>query len=338
MSAKNPKGKGGAGGAGERHGGGAGGSGESKRCGLSSVELQRGFDGEAGAQDVAGHVASCDPCGSALELLQTQRDAVQFLTGTSVIRPADTAVEQILTTTARAGREKLADLLYEMSKACLIVLPDLKLRIERKVEPRQVPVVSSELRSINVRLEMTDGSITLSDVPKQTPEEARALKVARNCLAILDNVEGASERQQLAWSQLLIFEGNPAEAERALRKLLETGVSAVNHQFALRNVLMALNQQRKYAESAEFAERALLEYPDDCALLYNLSVAVASLRDRERFRAVSSRFAGLAQRGLPEWLRGAVRYEVPNFASTLGMSPADIQECFGLDRMRESTM
>jgi len=321
MSAKDPKGR----------------KGEGKRahsCGLTSDALQRGFDGEGGAQDVASHVAGCDPCGSALELLQTQRDAVQFLTASAAVTAPHTAVEQILAGSARAGREKLADLLYELAKACLIVLPNLKRRIERKVEPREVPVVSSELRSINSRLEKVDGAIALRDVPQQTPEETRALKVARSCLTILDNVEGASERQQLAWSQVLIFEGKPAEAEVALRQLLSNGISAGNQLHVLRNTMMSLNRQRRYAESVEFAETALHQCPNDCVLLYNLSVALASLRDLDNFKRASSRFARLDQKNVPEWLRHLVSIEAENFADRLSMSKTEVLEYFGLEPAR----
>jgi hypothetical protein len=104
--------------------------------------------------------------------------------------------------------------------------------------------VASELQSINSRLELTDGSIALRDVPHQTPEEARALKVARSCLAILDNVEGASERQQLAWSQVLIFEGKPAEAEQVLRSLIDRDVSPENRHHVLRNTTMSLKRTK----------------------------------------------------------------------------------------------
>jgi hypothetical protein len=312
MSAKNPKGKAGAG------------------CGLSSGELQRGFDGEAGAQDVATHVASCDPCGSALEVLQTQRDAVQFLTGTSVIRPAHTAVEHILANSARAGREKLADLLYEMAKACLIVLPDLKRRIERKVEPREVPVVANELRSINSRLEKVDGAVALRDVPQQTPEEARALKVARSCLTILDNVEGDSERQQLAWSQVLIFEGNPAEAERVLRGLLASDRLLSHRELAQRNAMYAFMQQRKYGDALALGLEALAERADDCVVLYNMAVCHASLRNRSQFDAVSHRLAQHVAHGSPEWLVQLLKYEVDNFAKSLNTSPSDVAASFSL--------
>jgi len=283
-------------------------------------------------------VASCDPCGSALELLQTQRDAVQFLTGTSVIRPAHTAVEHILANSARAGREKLADLLYEMAKACLIVLPDLKRRIERKVEPREVPVVANELRSINSRLETVDGAVVLRDVPQQTPEETRALKVARSCLTILDNVEGESERQQLAWSQVLIFESNPAEAERVLKRLLDGGVSCGNLGYALQNTTMSLNQQKRFADSVEFAQRALAQCPNDCVLLYNLSVALASLRDPQQFKAVSTRFAELVPKGIPDWLRRLISFEAANFAERLDMSQGDVVRCFGLSTASEESV
>jgi len=343
MSAKDPKrrkggGKraGGAGGA--RGAGGPVGAGRSggtdgdrpPRCGLSSDALHRGFDGEGDAQDVAGHVAGCDPCGTALELLRAQRDAVQFLTASSVVTPGHTAVEGILASSARAGREKLADLLYEMAKACLIVLPDLKRRIERKVEPREVPVVSNELRSINSRLENSDGAVALREVPQQTPEEARALRVARTCLEILDNVEGPSERQQLAWSQVLIFEGQPADAERVLRRLLARGVSDANCIHVLRNTTMSLNEQRRYRDSVEFAKSALSQCPNDCILLYNLAVSLASLKAQPEFRAVSSRLAELGSQEMPTWLRRLISFEAANFADRLDMTQSEVFRCFGL--------
>jgi len=324
MSAKNPKGKAGG------RGGERGERGEPMGCGLSSGDLQRGFDGEGGAQDVATHVASCDPCGSALEVLQTQRDAVQFLTGTSVIRPAHTAVEHILANSARAGREKLADLLYEMAKACLIVLPDLKRRIERKVEPREVPVVANELRSINSRLEKVDGAVALRDVPQQTPEEARALKVARSCLTILDNVEGESERQQLAWSQVLIFESNPAEAERVLRRLLDSGDSLAHRELAQRNAMLALIRQGKYVDAIEVGDVAIEERPADVSILFNLAVSHAYLGDRRHFDRVARILASEVANGAPRWVIDALRYEVPRFAEILAESSVAVERSFGL--------
>ncbi|MHC5211295.1 MAG: hypothetical protein ACYTG2_11305 [Planctomycetota bacterium] len=174
-------------------------------CDLGRDSLHKTFDKEPSAPDVAGHVARCAPCSDALGALQTQRDAVQFLAGGEA-GPATadrTAIEQILSATARTGREKLADLLYELAKACLIVLPDLERRIERKAEPREAPVVAGELRTINSRLDSSRSGVSLDGVPTQTPEEARALAAADACLRILANVEGNTERQQLAYSQVL---------------------------------------------------------------------------------------------------------------------------------------
>jgi hypothetical protein len=327
MSAKDPKGRKAGGG---KAGGKAGAGERAHSCGMTGDALQRGFDGEGGAQDVASHVAGCDPCGSALELLQLQRDAVLFLTASAVVTAPHTAVEQILSSTARAGRAKLADLLYEMAKACLIVLPDLKRRIERKVEPREVPVVASELQSINSRLELTDGSIALRDVPHQTPEEARALKVARSCLAILDNVEGASERQQLAWSQVLIFEGKPGEAERVLRRLLDEGNSLAHRELAQRNAMYAMMQQRKYEDAVALGLTALSERQNDCVVLYNLAVCHASRRNRSEFEVVSHRLARHVADGSAAWLVRLLQYEMSNFAKSLETSPADVAASFEL--------
>ena len=326
MSAKDPKGRKAGGG---KPGGKAGAGERAHSCGMTGDALQRGFDGEGGAQDVASHVAGCDPCGSALELLQTQRDAVLFLTASAVVKPAHTAVEQILSSTARAGRAKLADLLYEMAKACLIVLPDLKRRIERKVEPREVPVVASELQSINSRLELTDGAVALRDVPHQTPEEARALKVARSCLAILDNVEGASERQQLAWSQVLMFERKPAEAERVLRSLLASPSGLDHVELVQRNTMLSLIRQEKCEEAISLGRQFLNDRPDDSVVLLNLAVAHAHLRQVSAFEAVAQRLATLCTTTAPTWVGSLLHFEVPRLADDLGVDRVTVSRLLG---------
>jgi len=302
---------------------------KSSSCGMTPQDLQRAFDGEAGAQDVAGHVAGCAPCNSALELLQTQRDAVHYLSEPAGDQPPQAAVEHILAESARAGREKLADLLYELAKACLIVLPDLKRRVERRVEPRDAPIVSGELRAINSRLDDADASIDVTPVPQTTPEEDRALGVARSCLTILENVEGKTERCCLAVSQLLIFENKPQKAESVLDSLLDSDAKLVHRELVQRNRMLSLIRQERCEEAVEIGLASLKDHPNDCVFLYNLAVAHAHLGDRPQFESVCAALGKHIGIEGPQWLVDLIVYEIPRLASDLKMSPSEVEDCLG---------
>jgi hypothetical protein len=297
---------------------------------MSSQDLQQAFDGESDAQDVANHVATCTPCNSALEVLQTQRDAVHYLSEPTGEQSPQSAVEHILTQSARAGREKLADLLYEMAKACLIVVPDFKRRVERRVEPRDAPVVSGELRSINSRLDDADAANDVTPLPQTTPEENRALSVARSCLTILENVEGESERGSLARSQLLMFEGNPSEAEELMDRLLATSVSSENRVLAQRNKMLASIRQEHYREAIKYGESVRRDGNDDPAILFNLAVSNAWLRDVSGFELAATGVGTLLSSGQHSWLSELVSYELPRFAQVLGLDEIEIQRAFGI--------
>jgi tetratricopeptide (TPR) repeat protein len=299
-------------------------------CDLRRDALHQNFDNEPNAPDVAGHVAHCVPCSDALSALQTQRDAVQFLSGPEAGADISdrTAIEQILAATARTGREKLADLLYELAKACLIVLPDLKRRIERKAEPREAPLVAGELRTINSRLEASRAGVALDGVPAQTPEEARALGAADACLHILENVEGETERQQLALSQVLLFRDQPTAAEQLLQRLLQADRLLKYRDLVQRNTILSMIRQEKYAEAVELGEDVLAERPGDSCLLFNLAVAYAHLRDLKGFDRVAAELAASMKRCAPSWLVTVLRYEIPRFAEDLDVDQRRVDQCF----------
>ena len=321
MSAKDPKGRKAA-------------EGDRRACEMSSEFLHLAFDKEdkSHTERVARHVSNCDPCETALQLLQAQRDALAFLTHVGVSNQR-TGVEYLLARSAQAGRESLASLLYEMAKACLVMLPNLKRRIERRIEPRTVAVVTQDLRAMNARLGTTATGVTILHVPPEIPTEPRALATASSCLQVLQNVEGETERQVLALSQVLIFQAKPAEAESILRELLARTQPLEHRDLAQWNLMLALMRQKRYVEVIEFGQGALNERPNDFMVLYNLAASFAALRKRAEFEAMSDRLAKeLATRdgGPPEWLIGLLRFEVPNFAECFGASPAEIERRFGL--------
>ena len=326
MSAKDPKGR-------------KAGEGREKACGLNSDALQQAIDREdkLAAEAVASHVSQCDPCSTTLSVLQSQRDALQFLLA-DTSRPTDSAaIQRILRRSAKAGRDKLADLLYELSKACLVMLPNLRRRVERRVEPRGPTTVANELQRVAARLGTTATGVTMVYQPTATPTEDGAISTARACLQILENVEGPSERQCLAMSQVLIFEDKPNESELLLKALLRSSKSLAHSDLAEWNLMLSLMRQRRYPEAIDFGRRVIVDRPNDAVILYNLSACHASLRQPTEFDSVSKRLAQLmasTEKGPPEWLINLIRYEAPNFAECLGISAAEVERRFGLATTR----
>lgn len=309
-----------------------------RECGMRNADLQRAFDSESGARNIASHVTGCDPCGNVLAVLQTQRDALSFLATTRAFEADDTAVGYILATSARAGRAKLADLLYEMSKACLTILPNFKRRVERRVEPRGTTVVAAELRAIASRASTTASGATVLHIPSGTVAEANALSVAGKCLTILENVEGSSERQCLAYSQFLIFSERPADAEALLRTLIESGRALIHRELADWNLMHSLMRQRRHAEAVEIGRAALLLRPSDGVVLFNLAASHACLRERDEFEAASAKLKSLLEssdHGAPEWLITLLRFEAPQFASCFDLSLDVVMRKFGLSGVED---
>jgi hypothetical protein len=173
--------------------------------------------------------------------------------------------------------------------------------------------------------------VPLDGLPDKTPEEARALGAATACLRLLENVGGKSVRQQLVYSQVLIFDGQPTAAERLLREMLGTGSTLQHRDLAVRNVLLAILLQEDFERAAAWGTAAVTEFPRDFALQYNLAVSFAWLNRVDEFRAATDKIAEQAgSMGMPSWLQEAVRNQAPRLASALSSTAVEVEQSFGL--------
>ena len=305
-----------------------------ERCTLSPRRLAGLLDG-ADRAELLAHVPSCGACSTTLTVLAAESQGLQRLTHESA---GGTAVERILARGVRQGDRKLADLVYEMTKACLVVVQDIDRRLHLATRPREAAVIDRDVRGVAARLPMRLREAA-SALPRGKPEEDQALSAAESCVRILERVEGASERQRLAKSVWLICAGRANEAEGVLRGMLGGNIARTFRRSVLHNLAWTLSRQRQFDSALSVCQLALREFPDDWMTVYNASVS-ASLNGSA---ALARRYASVLKRvpaegGAAEQRRRAqhLAFEVPRIAERLGLSESTVARWFGVQDLEEA--
>ncbi len=305
---------------------------ERRACDLPAGELQRAFDKESTTSNVAAHVTSCEPCSGSLNVLQTQRDAVRYLTTEQTAAARRTAVEFVLSQSATAGRQKLADLLYELEKALFQLVPPAQARWDPWTNPRPAGLVLGEVVRTQSRL-VGAGHAPRSEVAvasRDFDDSGRALRACFNCLETLRGIEGESDRYVAGFAQAAIADGRPLDAERALRGILSRPSSQSMQQLAKRNIVLALIHQHRFPDAASFAEDALKSAPSDSRLLYNYAVSLAWLDRRQEFDGVCSRLAEQVGRDPSSRLSSVIKHQAGTLAGRLGTTRESVLSAFGI--------
>ncbi|MGQ0552949.1 MAG: sigma-70 family RNA polymerase sigma factor [Planctomycetota bacterium] len=230
-------------------------------------------------------------------------------------------LQRMLERSAAAARRTLADLIYEMAKACLVEAPGFSERMLIQREPRDGREVGLDLQRLASRLSgqreagsgATDG-LGLGSIASTRPAPATALDDARACLDKLHEVEGPSGRQQVALALCYIHAGQPAVAEPLLRALLERPLPVITRQNAARNLTLSLLRQERHAEALDFAEAGADEWPDDPVRVMNVAYAAARLGERERFVRAAARLAALHAAEPSPRVRAWLRDDLPRLA------------------------
>jgi tetratricopeptide (TPR) repeat protein len=246
------------------------------------------------------------------------------------MRPAENpqaVVERVLSTSALAGRTALADLLYELAKACLIADPQAELRTYRGTEPRPVEAVSHELKRVQSRL---PADRTTEPTPSSTPLAPAAVEAAKKCIDLLENVEGATPRQRLITAQVHIIEMRYAEAEDLCRRMLDEALPTEYRKYVFMNMCRTLVRQRRFEEAVVLGERAVSEAPNVFMTTYNLAVSLAWLGNRPRFDEVARQAARLVGANETSFERSMIMADAPTLAERLTCSSNDVLDAFGI--------
>lgn len=245
------------------------------------------------------------------------------LGGRAGVKAVGGLMQRMLEQSVAAARAKLADLVYEMAKACLVQAPGFSDRMLVGAEPRRPGVVADEVRRLAARLDHADAPVDLGEIERTRPAPSTALDDARACLQHLERLEGRSGRQQVALALCHVHGGAPSAAEPLLRELLaREDLPPVTRRNAARNLQLALLRAERYADALAACDAHADEWPDDPARLMNTCFAAARLVDAPRF-ARAARELALLQRHAPEarvaaWLETLL----PSLARDLGL-PGD---------------
>jgi tetratricopeptide (TPR) repeat protein len=252
-------------------------------------------------------------------------EALGYLTGEGRRQSADALLQQLYARFRVAGNEKLADLVYEMVKACLSALPDFSVRTRLLVEPRRAEVIAGEVSIMADCLRGVAPPPDLSTLARSRPEADAALDDARKCLEILRVLEGTSGREQLALALYLIHAGRHAQAEALVRQLLERPDEPEPiHRLAEVNLAFALLRQGRFAEVVPVAEAAIARAPQDPVPWFNLLAALAELGNAPRFERAAESFRAQHARPASPLVAAWIANDLAMLAEVAGLTQTRI--------------
>lgn len=261
-----------------------------------------------------------------------QDTVVRSLESKGRAKNVQTLVEHMLATSKRAAKERLAALIYEMAKACLIEHPGFSQEMSIHSVPRRSDVVADDIRQIQKRV---DDATDVSTLVAGRPEPDSALANAFCCLEALKSVEGESGRQQVAWALSLIYDRRPQEAEVLLRRLETRELPSITRQNVSRNLTLALLRQGKFEEALESSLAAADEWPEDPVRLTNVCTAAARLQKKDVFEQSLVELVDVHVRRpsdqVATWLQGLLRA----LAEDVGVYGADYDALLSSTRQDE---
>lgn len=185
-------------------------------------------------------------------------------------------VQQMLDASLRAGRRRLADLLYEMAKACLLEVPRFAERTLVNSTPRPREEVAHDIAHLSARLKNVDAE-ELELGTLGADQRRDRLASAELCLAKLALVEGESGRQQVALALQRIYAERLEEAEQLLRALIDRDLPPITRLNVFRNLTLCLLRQERWDEALLVCHDSADEWPDDPVRLMNACFGTARL-------------------------------------------------------------
>ncbi|GJM22116.1 MAG: hypothetical protein DHS20C15_20310 [Planctomycetota bacterium] len=242
-------------------------------------------------------------------------------------------VQQMLDGALRAGRRQLADLLYEMAKACLLEVPQFAERTLVNASPRKRALVADDLAHLAQRLDRAGDhdAPELSSVPND--ERSNRLDAAEACLHKLEEVEGDSGRQQVALALRRIYGQQLPEAETLLRGLVERDLPEVTRQNVFRNLTLCLLRQERWTDALDVCTQSADEWPDDPVRLMNVCFGTARLGDVSGFEAALVQLAEVHERDpqlrVAAWIDGECRALAHDLALPTGRVDALLRDALG---------
>lgn len=247
------------------------------------------------------------------------------LGGRERVKDMRSLIRRMLDLSAAEGRRRLADLVYELAKACLLSVPRVSSRTLVQAAPRRRDVVLDEVRHLAARLSSVDSQgVDVSSLAQPPRTGDGAIDEARACLSVLERLEDAPGRRLVALALCHIHAEELGEAERLLRGLVDADLPPVTRQNVFRNLALTLLRQERFAEALAVADESADEWPDDPVRLMNVCFATARLALPERFVAAAQRLVQVHGRQPGSVVETWVADELPHLAAHVGVPLARV--------------
>ncbi len=265
---------------------------------------------------VMRHLIRCEPCQASLEGMKTRADAIAYLAGHHRNEQSPrTAVDRVFARSIEGGRIVLADLVYELAKACMLESEEIAARFESVSPTRTVEEISKHIEGTADRIELIGGE-ELPEVCRAAVRMAAAhvdpAATALEVLGVLRQIEGDSVRCGLVRAHALMSAGSDVDAlDVAVRLVDRRGSPLAEQKFVFQAITRACVRLKDAVRGEEFTERALGMWPNDPVLGVS-ALYLAAMKGEERLSEVARRVRSSCQLEESRWSRslaeGFVQY------------------------------
>jgi hypothetical protein len=238
-------------------------------------------------------------------------------------------IQEILDRSARAGRDKLGQLAYEMATMCLSKVEFEYAHLVRWIgDTRDVADIHRDMEHMESR---TGIDSDMSILPLANPASGAAMKASRACLVVVEGVEGDSTRVQVVRALLSQSEGDLEESEKLFTRVLKTPLTRSMLVHVQQNRQATLLRLQRYEDAIRIGDELRKMAGPTLTTMFNVATAHAWLRDQSGFEASCRQFSRSKETiGDRSWWNSVIEAEAEWFADQLARDPADIETSLSL--------
>ena len=273
------------------------------------------------AEDVARHLVACDACVKSLDAVSAQREALVVLGS-----PRDPGASRVAALVAEAqgkGREALARFLAELARACLLQIPEVRVRSESILEPDEQKVLRLGAANLARRAETPIEVLDLD-------QAGRWVAIANAAVESLVRVEGETARTHYYRACVATARGDWQGARPLLERSIRLAGKTPYRETATHLLATTLGELMDHHAAIELCNRMIQENLAPRAAWYGLWRAHGLLGHAVDCEVAA---AGFHRSPLQPSSRGAwanqVRTTAEDVAAAIGLPVADVLQAMG---------
>lgn len=281
------------------------------------------------SRDVVHHVIGCPPCGKGLSALGEDENVLGRLGGR---RPHDRIlfVENVLSTAADVSRHRLGQLVYDMGRASLAMVPEVRREIEMLGGVSEFSSLTAQARALGRCMPEGVMSDSLDTMPLDAPTCESAIAVAESCAAVIHNLPWKPDRAALLRAYTALEAGHVDQAESLFRDLLDESTPADARGSAREGLVRAMLLHDRPSEAFRLCSQWIGDHAENPRLWFAWAMASAALHDGDGFDAAARGFSSIAvSSGQNQWWRDWIRDKSASIAGNLSRSEDAVLDALG---------